>query len=303
MKIMTSSNIKNPLRELMQSVFKELLFGEVKSKEAEEKNRFLEKKTDETVSPIGIVETTVSPLRVQMLPYPSESKAVSQEIDAPVLEEGCHDTASQLIDKNMDGSLIDNQVAFATEKQEMLSHVKQIRDDRKDRRTLVITGLKLFCQGVLQEGERYEEHDQDLLQQVLCDLGLDFLFLNVANIKWYVGSGTLKLTYEEVAQCDCTLRQMRKWTGHFRSFDPPSDVDPVDRRIVNALKKIKFSFAVPPRMKVERKKLQKFAMSLKVNKKITWFNFQIGKNSALILKTYDKYSKKYHYFDQFGQIS
>ena len=43
-------DIKNIFCEFMQSVFKELLFGEVKSKEAEEKNRFLEKKTDETVS-------------------------------------------------------------------------------------------------------------------------------------------------------------------------------------------------------------------------------------------------------------
>ena len=301
---MTSSNIKNAIRDLMKSLIKELLFGESKTKEAEEKNRLLVLETAETVNPTGVVETAVSLNcvslhSIQMLPYPSETKLVSQEMDAPVLEEGCHVSVSQLIDKNMDGSLINNQ----SKKQEMMSHDKQMRDDRRDRRTLVVTGLKQFYQGVLHDRERYEEHDQDLLQQVLSDVGLDFLFLNVANIKWYVGSGTLKLTYEEAAQCNCNLRRMRKWAGDFRLFDPPSDVDPVDRRIVYALKKIKFSFAVPSRMKFERKELQKFAMSLKANKKITWFDFQIGKNSALILKTYDKYSKKYDYFDQFGHIS
>ena len=285
---MTSSNIKNAIRDLMKSLIKELLFGESKTKEAEEKNRLLVFKTAET----GVVETAVSLRSIQMLPYPSE-------MVAPVLEEGCHVSVSQLIDKNMDGSLINNQ----SKNQEMMSHDKQMREDRRDRRTLVITGLKQFYQGVLHDRERYEEHDQDLLQQVLSDLGLDFLFLNVANIKWYVGSGTLKLTYEEAAQCNCNLRRLRKWAGDFRLFDPSSDVDPVDRRIVYALKKIKFSFAVPSRMKIERKKLQKFAMSLKANKKITWFDFQIGKNSALILKTYDKYSKKYYFFDQFGHIS
>ena len=296
---MTSSNIKNAFRDLMKSLFKELLFGESKSKEAEEKNRLLVFETDETgcvtiplVTPTGVVETAMSQHRIQMLPYPSE-------MVAPVLEEGCHDSVSQLIDKNMDGSLINIQ----SKKQEMLSHAKQMRDDRRDRRTLVLTGLKQFCQGVLHTRESHQEHDQELLQQILSDLGLDFLFLNVANIKWYVGSGTLKLTYEDAAQCNCNLRRLRKWAGDFRLFDPSSVVDPVDQRIVYALKKIKFSFAVPSRMKIERKKLQKFAMSLKANKKITWFDFQIGKNSALILKTYDKYSKKYYFFDQFGHIS
>ena len=107
---MTSSNIKNAIRDLMKSLIKELLFGESKTKEAEEKNRLLVFKTAET----GVVETAMSLRSIQMLPYPSETKL---EMDAPVLEEGCHVSVSQLIDKNMIGSLINNQ----SKKQEMLN--------------------------------------------------------------------------------------------------------------------------------------------------------------------------------------
>ena len=68
----------------------------------------------------AIRETAVSLRSIQMLPYPSETKLVSQEMVAPVLKEGCHYSVSQLIDKNMDGSFINNQ----SKKQEMLSPLR-----------------------------------------------------------------------------------------------------------------------------------------------------------------------------------
>ena len=295
----SSSGIKKIIREIRNFLVGNLSNADLKLKETEEEIRFFENKTGVFKTggaAIPLVEIDMSSLhKVQMLPYPSDTRLTSKAMNTPVLEEGCHDLISQTSDKDIDGTLFNNKLK---------KQAKQVRDDMRDRRTLVITGLRQFCEAVLQDRERCEEHDQDLLQQVLSDVGLDFLFVKVANIRWFVGSGTLKLTYDEAAQCYCNLRQLRKWTGDIRSFEVPPGADQHKLRIVYALKKMKYSFAVPARMKMARKELQKFAMTLKADKKITWFNFQIGKNSeGLILKTYDKYSKKCYYYDQSSQIS
>ena len=90
---------------------------------------------------------------------------------------------------------------------------------------------------------------------------------------------------------------LHQWSGVFISgLKAEHEQDQAKLKTYQALMSIKFSFAVPARLKEDRKYLQKLAMILKTRKEITWFYFYVGENlereTGLILKVCDKEGKK-----------
>ena len=320
---MTSLQIKEQICDLTNTLVEKLSQTEMKLRAAEDKIRKLEDKIKsmEEVEPLfPPVPKHESLDHVRLLPYDwksflgrhdsyDEENQVSLQTNLTCPDKGI-DSISHHDSRHTNGNLMDDLIR----NKKLMLNYKQMRDDEMDRRTLVICGLKSFFHKVIRFNLNWSDivaegnyrTATELYEEVLSFYALDFLFRDTVNKKWFFDTGTLKLTYGDAKQCHHTLRRLRQWTGFFRSgLNAEHEQDQAKLKTYQALMSIKFSLAVPARLKEDRKYLQKLAMTLKARKEITWFYFYVGENSekktGLILKVYDKESKKLLY-DKFGKF-